>query len=356
MAFKPRREHAFKRIEKDLKQGRIPNVILLCGPEKYLVKFYEERLTKAYVNEATQALDLTYINNDNISTDLIIESCETLSIMSERKVVIVSDFMPADGKSIRGFGDNQIDRLTEYLKNVPETTLLIFTSGELDKRKKSTKFRTAIDKSGAVYDFQPLDDSMLCGFIEKRLKATGKYYKPSVVRALMTDTGYGNKYIEYSLYDLDNDMKKLAAYAGSEITIDDVRAVITLNPENNIFGLIDAVAQNKKGDALVMVHHLFNAKVNPFQIQSMIVNQLETILYSKELSEKGAPLNEICKLINDVNRNAREFQVKKALSLSKKYSYRQLKHMLIGSYEIDRNVKTGIFEPEIAVEYFISSM
>ena len=59
MAFKPRREHAFKRIEKDLKQGRIPNAILLCGPEKYLVKFYEERLTKAYVNEATQALDLT---------------------------------------------------------------------------------------------------------------------------------------------------------------------------------------------------------------------------------------------------------------------------------------------------------
>ena len=30
--------------------------------------------------------------------------------------------------------------------------------------------------------------------------------------------------------------------------------------------------------------------------------------------------------------------------------------MLVGSYEIDRNVKTGVFEPEMAVEYFISSM
>lgn len=354
MAFNKRNEiHAFKQIETDLKNNKISNIVLLCGPEKYLIKFYADRLVKKYVNPVTEAMDLVTLEGESLSVDGIIEACETLSFMSERKVVLVPDFLPADGKSLRGFTDKDVDRLAEYLTQVPDTTLLLFTSGEVEGGKKSPKARNAIGAFGTVYDFQPLDDGMLRGFIDKRLRATGKQYRPSVINAFMAESGYGNKYVEYTLYNLDNDLKKLAAYSvGDEITVEDVRAVITSNPENNIFALLDSIGQNRKGDALLMVHNLFDAKMNGFLIQSMIIGQLELVLMAKELTDAGYALRDVCRMTN----NKSEFKVKKAIAMGRKYSVANLKHILAGAYAIDRNVKTGTFEVELAIEYFISSI
>ncbi|MBQ9708703.1 MAG: DNA polymerase III subunit delta, partial [Firmicutes bacterium] len=311
--------------------------------------------------------DMVTISGDNLSAQNIIESCETLAMMSERKVVLVPDFLPADGGKIRGFGESEIKDLTEYLSKgagVPESTLLIFTSGETEGKSKLPPVRKAIKeaKNGSIYDFQPLDDSLLRGFIEKRLKATGKGYRPSLVSSIIAESGYGNKYIDYTLYNLDNDLKKLAAYAGeTEITAEDARAVISTNPENNIFSLLDSVSRNRKGDALEMLHNLFDAKVDPFMIQAMIVRQLELILYVKEMSDDGRVLQDISKIAGDLEsagrkgRSIPEFRVKKAMQVSKNISSEMIKHMLTGAYEIDGNVKRGIFEPKLALEYYISN-
>lgn len=345
-------EHAFRRIEKDIKAEKIRGAVLLCGSERYLVRFYVDCLVKRYVNDAVKALDLVTLEDDNLSLSEIIDNCETLSLMSERKIVLVPDFAPADGKSIREFSDKDMEGLIEYLPQVPESTLLIFTSGEPESYK-TPKFRDAMGKVGTVYDFQTLDDSLLRGFIKKRLRTSGKLYKPSIINAIIADSGYGNKYIDYTLYNLNNDLNKLAAYAsGSEITPEDVHAVISTNPENNIFSLLDSIGQNRKGEALIMVNNLFNSKASPFLIQSMIVSQLELMLMSKELSDNGYSLKEITKMTG----NRSEYKVKKAASLAQKYSAGHIKHILVKAYEIDRNIKMGNFEAELAVEYFISSI
>ena len=76
------------------------------------------------------------------------------------------------------------------------------------------------------------------------------------------------------------------------------------------------------------------------------------MLMAKELSDNGHSIKEITKLTG----NKSEFKVKKAAGLSQKYSYSQIKHILIGAYEIDRNIKTGNMEAELAIEYFISEI
>ena len=51
------KEHAFITIEKDLKSGKIPRVVLLCGSEEYLIEWYTQVLTRRYVSDACRALD-----------------------------------------------------------------------------------------------------------------------------------------------------------------------------------------------------------------------------------------------------------------------------------------------------------
>lgn len=356
-------EHAFRRIEKDIKAGKLPRVVLLCGPERFLVDFYVGRLSSLFVEESVRMMDLVTLEGDSLSVQSIIESCETVSFLSPRKVVLVPDFPPADGRKLKGFPDSDLDRLTAYIGDekagVPEGTLLIFTGGEADGRKVP-KLRKAISESGygTVYDFQPLDDDQLRGFIDKRLRSSGRKYRPSIISAIISECGYGNKYVDYSLYSLDNDLKKLIALAGEEISPDDVRTAITSNPENNVFRLLDCVARNRKGGALMMLQNLIDAKEEPFRIQSMIVQQLEMMLIAKEMTETGCSMKDIQAAIRRTDRYKRpvsEYRLRKAMGVAGGVSYETLRHMLSGAYEIDRNVKHGVFDPRLALEYYISN-
>ena len=40
------KEHAFITIEKDLKGGKVPRVVLLCGSEEYLIEWYAQTLVR----------------------------------------------------------------------------------------------------------------------------------------------------------------------------------------------------------------------------------------------------------------------------------------------------------------------
>ncbi len=86
------KEHAFITIEKDLKGGKVPRVVLLCGSEEYLIEWYAQTLIRRYVSDACRALDLVRLEGDSLTLERIREGLETVSLMSERKVVFLPDF------------------------------------------------------------------------------------------------------------------------------------------------------------------------------------------------------------------------------------------------------------------------
>ena len=52
---------------------------------------------------------------------------------------------------------------------------------------------------------------------------------------IISESGYGNKAVEYRLYNLDNDLKKIIAHSrGDSIKESDVRAVMSASPENDV--------------------------------------------------------------------------------------------------------------------------
>ena len=78
------KEHAFITIEKDLKGGKVPRVVLLCGSEEYLIEWYAQTLIRRYVSDACRALDLVRLEGDSLTLERIREGLETVSLMSER--------------------------------------------------------------------------------------------------------------------------------------------------------------------------------------------------------------------------------------------------------------------------------
>lgn len=348
-----KKEHAFQTIGKDLKADNIPSLVLLCGEEQYLVHWTADLLIDKYVNKACESLDLTRLEPENLTISAIRESCETLSMMSTRRVVLIPEFPPALGQRLKGFSENDEKELLEYFKDIPDTCLLIITAGMPDpKNKKKSKLQTAAGKLGRVYEFGPLSGAQLRSFIVKRLKASGKICRNSVIDMLIEDSGYGNKEIDYNLYNLENDIKKVIAHSsGDEILSSDVALTISTNLETNVFAMLDAISRNRKDEAYRLLHNLLVSGEGVYRLLALISSQLELILEVKEMREEGMNLSQIQK-----NLGIHEFRIKKAMGVTEKYTTDGLKRILSKAYEIDGNIKTGLLDQTLALEFFVAEI
>lgn len=348
-----KKEHAFQTIGKDIKEGKIGNLVFLCGEEQYLVHWSRDLLIDRYINKTCESLDLVRLSPQEVTADKVKESCETLSMLSEKRVVVLENFPPASGEKMRGFSESEEKELLKYLNDIPDTCLLIITAREPDKKeRKKSAWKTAVGKAGIVYDFEPLTGAQLKSFIVKRLKHSGKVSRPSVIDQFIADSGYGNKDIDYDLYHLENDIRKVVAHSqGEEIIASDVALTLSTNPETNIFAMLDAVSRNRKDEAYRLLHNLLVNGDTVYKLLAMIVSQLELILEVKELREEGVMLPQISKILS-----VHEFRVKKAAAAAERYTLQGLKRVLSKAYEIDGNIKTGFLEQTLALELFIAEI
>lgn len=356
-------EHAYRRIEKDIKGCNIPSVVVLMGSEDYLVNFYAEKLCRMYVEEAAKSFDMVTLSADKVTLESIVENTETISIMSARKVVYIPEFFDSKGRLPDSFrkSENRRKGFLEYIKEIPKDSLLILTACEPEEYREKQELRKSpilreIASVGSVYDFGALDRSMLNGFIDKRLRRTNKIYRSGIPSLIGDVSGYGNDKINYKLFDLENDIRKLVAYVGErdEITADDVRKVVTANPENNIFAMVDAAGKNRKDTAFRLLHNLLESGEPEFRIIGMLTDELEIMLMAKEMKDEGKGIKEIHGEISKIKKGRiMEFRVKKALEASSRFPEGDLKRILAEAYEISVNIITGIMPAELALEYFI---
>lgn len=131
-----------------MKADAISNLVLLCGEEQYLVHWAADLLVDKYVNKACESLDFTKLEPEEVTIERIKESCETLSMLSPRRVVMLPEFPPALGQKLKGFSESDEKELLDYLKDLPETCLLIITAGKPDPKNKKKQIADSGGKNG----------------------------------------------------------------------------------------------------------------------------------------------------------------------------------------------------------------
>ena len=367
--------HAYEQLTADMKSGDIPAVVVLCGSEEYLVDFYAKRLIDRYVSEASAVMDLATIERDKATAADIIGHLETVPFMSERKVVFLPEFFDNRGRMPKVIDKSPTEKkeLVEQLEKIdPATTLLLITAADPSDYKaerllKDSEIYKAVSKQGRkgigrVYDFGPLNRRQLSGFIEKRLRASGKSYSPGLVSLLIRETGYESKDTGYGLYELDNDLHKIIAYCGDapEIRSEDVSEVIGESPEKNVFRMIDALAAGRKDEALRLLHYLLRDGEPDMSVLARITEQLEIMLTACEMKDDGKSLAEIQKTLQGgyLGRGKRiaAYRTKKALESGSRMGTAKLRAALAGGYQVEKNVKSGLMPGRLALEYFIGSL
>lgn len=334
------KEHAFVAIGRDLKEGGFPNPLLLCGEEGYLINWAMDLLISTFTNPSSAVLDVTFLDGKEVKWDEIMGQCDTWPLLSQKRIVAVRDFSPENKE------------ILEDLLHLPDYSMLIFLENGVPDKSKKNGMATMVNASGKIYEFNALSDTQLKGFITKRLKASGLTAKPAILSQIINGSGYGQRESTYDLYQLVNDLNKMIAHSNQqELFADDVRECLSENLETNIFAMLDAIGRNRKDEAFQLLHDMLRVGENPYRLLSSIATQIELMLCVKELRMEGKGPSEIKGELK-----VHELRIKKALTFSEKFSVAELKQILLNVYRIDKQIKTGLLETELALEMMIAEI
>lgn len=283
---------------KAVKDGHFENVYLFTGPEELNKREALATLRRIVLPAGLEQLNDTTM--ENCSAQAIIDCAETLPVMCERRIVVVRDWGPlASGKAKNEESD--VSRMLEWLKNPPDSCVLVFhMTVDLDERKKLAK---AIKKMPGFVEFNHLSGAILAKWCNQQLKPFGKKFHPDALNEMTMMVGQ-------DLTRISGEIRKLTAYTQDqpEITINDVRAVVSPSPEYSVFMILDHLLEGNLAEATQVVNSVLMGGSNAVQLIIMLTNQLRIDTHIKYALEAKSSLAEVLKALGVSEYRARHIQ------------------------------------------------
>ncbi len=350
MYSKTPKEHGYKLFSKYIKGKEISPVLVFTGEEEFLVDWAVNSVVSKYVNSGVRDFDFLRLEDEAVEVGDIIENCETFSMFSEKRVVWVRDFAPLKNSKAKGWGADSLEKLGQYVQNPNSNTILILTA-TYEKSEKPIALGKNIKPYVEEFIFDKLDKVTLRGFIVNRLKNYGMEISERALDTLVNETGYFNRETEYRLFNLENDLKKLRAYSKEKIKEEHIYQLLMGDMDTFIFSFTDAVSQGDKNKAFFILHNILRAGGDVYQILGTLVSNFEIILQMAEFRDEGKSLSEVKSIVS-----GNPYRLEKAYKSAGSFRVEKLRNILVQLYEVDRNIKTGLLEPELALELVIGRM
>jgi DNA polymerase-3 subunit delta len=266
-----------KDLTQALKQGTIEPVYFLFGPETYL----RDRAARAIADEAMRDTLLREFNDISISladgdAHAAVAEAEQLPMMSSRRVIRVTDFNKLDE-------DNEA-LLLRYLERPVETSVVLFVTDDIDKRKKFAKTLM----QGAAFEFAPLNDGDLTTWARAHLNGLKTEVEADVLRRVVELAGS-------DVRTLSNELNKLSAAAlpSGKITLELVEALVGRSRELMNWDLTDQMLARNRPRALRVLEHLLDDGAPPVMLLGLIASTYRRMALAQALLSQGVSSREI---------------------------------------------------------------
>lgn len=336
-----------KDLLQSLKKGQIEPVYFLFGAEDYL----RDQAAQAIADEALRETLLREFNDStfDLITDKIgaaIAAAEQLPMMSSRRVVRVTNLNKLEGRRKTEQDEDTINpsaqTLIDYLERPVETSVVIFTTDDIDKRKKFAKKLM----SGAAFEFAPLTNAELAAWTKSHLAALKAEAAPPVISRIVGLVGPNVRM-------LANELNKLAAAAlpAGIITLDLVEDLVGRSRELMNWELTDHMLARNRAGALRALKHLLDDGAPPVMLIGLIASTYRRMALAHSLLSAGAPPKEIFRQVP-----MPPFRQNSYLQMLNRIDGRKLEQQIVRIAEADLGIKTSKANPRMQVELLVSEL
>lgn len=319
-----------KSLNEDLKTGQFKQLYLLHGEEAYLKKQYKDRFVKAMLPEG-DTMNYAYYEGKSTNPKEVIDLAETMPFFAERRLIVLEN---------TGFFKNAAPEFAEYLREMPNTTNMIFIESEIDKRGKMYK---SVKDKGRIVELARQDEKTLVRWIMGMAKKENLMMSEAAVHYFLGKVGN-------DMENIQKELEKLFCYCmkHTEITVADIDEICTTQITNHIFDMVDAVANKEQRKALDFYYDLLALKEPPMRILYLLTRQFRILMEVKELDGLGFGQKELASRVGIM-----PFLVGKYRAQAKSFSAKELRRIVEAGVITEENVKTGRMGDVLSVELFL---
>ena len=325
-----------------LASGSISPLYLLFGDEELLIDEAVDTLLKVVVDDSVRSFNFEQFNAPDIDLRDVAERAMAYPMMAERRVILLRN---VDKKlnarsSAEGF--------LSYIDAPAETTVLIMTAvgSRLLSRGKPKKPYDRIVENGTAVEFKKLYDRDLPGWIIERMKSRGRKIEQEAV-ALFVNYAGG------SLRTLSNEIEKLITFAEDRrsITVEDVRHVVGVSKEWNVFELQKAIGAKKLDLAVEIAERMVRAGEPVQVIVTMLVRYFTLLWRLLEIRARSRDRKDMAKQLG-----VPSFFIDEYLEATTRYGLPGVRTAFESLLAVDIAMKTGRFDPHLLMGLLVSSI
>ncbi len=324
-----------KDLTQALKKGQIEPIYFLFGPETYL----RDEAARSIADQAMSGTLLHEFNDStfNLTSDDArdaIAAAEQLPMMSQRRVVRI--------KNLGKLKEADEEVLLNYVNRPVDTSVVIFITEEIDKRKKLAKVLMA----GAAFEFQPLKLNELQAWIRAYLRDLTAEIEPQALQRILET-------VTSDLHTLANELNKLAAAAlpSGRITTELVDSLVGRSREHMNWELSDHIVSRNRRGALKTLKDLLDDGVEPLLLIGLIAGTYRRMALAKALLSQGASPATIFSEVRMPPFKQRDY-----LAMLNRVDSERLARTIRRVAETDLAIKTSKATPRMQVEMLVCEL
>ncbi len=328
-------------LEEKIKSNKLDNCYVFCGADEALMKENIRLISQKAVQGSFA--DLNYVQFDGMTADMeaVINTCETIPFMSDRKVVVVYRAAFLGEGEEKEFA-KKYSLLSKYMEDpASHCIFIIYHVFENDREKPSSKIKK-LEKKACVVKFDKLKGANLEKKVKLLFDAKGKNIGKIELKFFCDN-------LENNMNMIQNEVEKLCSFAlNRDISKEDILRMLPPKSDNDIFNLVDTLSQKKVEKALDILNELiFKGEKVPY-ILYMVERQFNIILQIKYGLEEG----------KDKDALARELKLnpyicEKMIAQSRKFTMKGLKKAIDYCLNTEEALKSSSVNGKTEMELLI---
>ena len=280
---------------------------------------------------AQEMLKSTGDSGKNSIDDFLI-SCETLPMLTDRKVIQLDNFELIK-KAVKKNDSSSASRLFEVVENIinnpPDSLWFIFTSPAMREQDFSKPLFRGIKQSGRIQKFVAYDNSSPINWVIQRAEKKGLPLSADVARLMINIVGN-------DLTDLDHELEKLSLYlSGAPITEDLIKEHIRGHKHFSVFRMTEALSRKELLPALeILDQQLQTSPREHVRLFALIIMQFRRLLIIHSMLSQFKKESEILAKIS-----LPPFLGKQILAQARNFSNLEMQNIYAELAHLDLRVK-----------------
>ncbi len=321
------------------------NLFLFCGSDDFLKEHYSNLLTKKVVDEAMMFFNYHKYEDNAVQLHEIFADAENLPVMSEKTCLFVKNY------SLDKLGSKEFSEFENNLKNIPETTVMIFYfSSDFIPSGKNAKWDGIIklfEKIGCVVKTDHRSPAKLAKLLASRAKERGT--------SIDTDTAlYLINVVGEDMQTVLNEFNKVCAFSeGNPITESMIDMTATKSVEASVFDISTSIFSGNTDKAFSILNELLRQKVQSSAIIGALANSYVNAYRLKTAFNAGMTAEDFYK---DYQYKETRYTFGKIAPFVKKSTISSLRKAIGILSEADKKSKSSAIPDDILLTELISKL